>query len=156
MSGERSLGDIVTGLVARSEPEDGGTLLTIRPLDEPRVHLDNLVTERVFFDARNDYFATLVDDLWLQPVVPQLKELVTTFESEAAWDVVLRCRTNIVSRSRRSFVMEQSARRADDDGLVATCRSVHITVDTNVPAAVEIPDAFWQAVERREAGARPA
>jgi acyl-CoA thioesterase FadM len=53
-----------------------------------------------------------------------------------------------VSRRRRSFTLELALRRAADDVIAATCRTVQVCV--GAAGAVEVPPQLWQAVELLE------
>lgn len=137
-----------------TSPSRGITLVIEAGTDNADFHVHNLGIEEIFFTARNEYLGGLdVEDLWHQPVVPQLRELLTRFEAEVAQGTTLECTTMVTSRSRRAFVMEQTLVDAADATVMATCRSVQVTVAAG--AAVEIPDALWHAVEARNGGPIP-
>lgn len=111
-------------------------------------HVSNLEIERMFFEARNAFVAGIdIDDVWHRPVVPLLREILTRFEAEVVGGADLECATCVSSRSRRSFVMEQWLVDRSTGSVVATCRSVHVTVGAE--GAVEIPADLWSAIERR-------
>ena len=125
----------------------------VEPAVDPEWHVDNHRIDRIFFESRNHYFDELgIDDLWRQPVTPQLRELLIRFESEAHAGERLACRSNVVSRSRRAFVMEQEL--THDGRVVATCRSVHVAVSAATRTAAEIPEDLWSAIERFEGDLR--
>lgn len=108
----------------------------------------------MFFEARNGYIVGIdIDDIWHQPVVPLLRELLTRFEAEVIGGADLECLTRVASRSRRSFVMEQSLIDRPTGNVAASCRSVHVTVGPD--GAVEIPGDLWSAIERRDGGTIP-
>jgi acyl-CoA thioesterase FadM len=133
---------------APAEASDpGGIYLEVEAATgDAEFHVHNLGVEEIFFTARNEFLLGLgIDDLWHQPVVPQLRELLTLFESEIAQGTSLQCQTTVVSRSRRAFVMEQTLRVSESGGVAATCKSVHVTVDES--GAVDIPEALWAAIE---------
>lgn len=134
--------------------ERGVRSAAVTPAETGGFHVSNLEIERMFFDARNEYIAGVdIADVWHQPVVPLLRELLTRFDAEVAGGADLECITRVTSRSRRSFVMEQSLIDGSTNHVVATCRSVNVTVG---PAgAVEIPDELWSAIERRDGGPIP-
>lgn len=140
--------------IASTRAADGWTTT---PVDLPRrdseFHMSNLEIERIFFEVRNDYLVGLdIDDLWHQPVVPQVRELTTRFDAEVT-ATELDCATRIVSRSRRAFVMEQVLFDRPTGTRLSTCRSVHVTVGAT--GAVEIPAALLSAIERRNGGPIP-
>ena len=116
-------------------------------------HVSNMKLDELFFEARNAYVQHLgVEDLWHRDVTPQLKELLIRFESEAMPGQPLRSTVQVTSRSRRTFVMEQAISVVEDGGdrLVATCRSVHVSVSRSQGGAVEVDPVVWAAVERVE------
>jgi acyl-CoA thioesterase FadM len=133
-----------------NNPDPGGSVLSANPDSDSEFHLNNLDLEKVFFDSRNAYFQALgIADLWHQPVIPQIRELLTRFEREVASGAQLRCVAHVVSRSERAFVMEQVI-ECEDGAIVAKCRSVHVGVDSEAGAAVTLPDWLWSAVVEME------
>jgi acyl-CoA thioesterase FadM len=131
-------------------PDQGGSTLSVRPEGDSEFHLSNLEIERVFFQGRNLYFDQLpVEDLWRRRVTPQIRESLTRFEREVEVGTPLKCSSHVVSRSNRAFVMEQEL--CDHaSNLVATCRSVHVSVDAEAGAAVALPNWLWSAVLEME------
>lgn len=124
------------------------------PSDTAGFHVSNLEIERMFFEARNAYIEGVdIDDVWHQPVVPLLRELLTRFDAEVIGGADLECLTRVTSRTRRSFVMEQSLVDRSSGAVAATCRSVHVTVGDEGPT--EIPAELWGAIERRDGGTIP-
>ena len=114
-------------------------------------HVSNLMLDELFFRARNAYIDGLgIEDLWHRDVTPQLKELLIRFESEAMPGEPMQSSVWIASRSRRSFVMEQAIHVVEGHRLVATCRSVHVSVSRSAGGAVEIDPVLWDAIERVE------
>lgn len=112
----------------------------------PGFHVSNLEIERIFFEGRNSFLISLDRDLWHRSVVPQVRELTTRFDAEIDAGRELDCATRVVSRSRRAFVMEQVLVDRTDGTVMASCRSVHVTVGPS--GAVDIPDELWAAIER--------
>jgi acyl-CoA thioesterase FadM len=139
----------------RDARSDRGTRTDVDvPAGDQGFHVSNLEIERIFFDARNAYLAAIdIDDLWHQPVIPQVRELTTRFDAEVTGGAALTCTTRVVSRSRRAFVMEQQLVDSASATVSATCRSVHVTVGTE--GAVEIPDDLWAAIELYDGGPIP-
>lgn len=119
-------------------------------------HLDNLTIQEIFFHARNAYMAGLgLEDLWFQPVVPTLRELSISFERSVPTTTPLTCRTQVVERRSRSFIMKQVLTVTGTDMVVADCRAVQVTVSKNEPGAVAIPDELWAAIVALEGGHPP-
>jgi acyl-CoA thioesterase FadM len=146
-------GDGTIIMATTHEPQSGrGTRTTYAvPAQSGGFHVSNLEIERIFFEARNDFIGGLdIDDVWHQPVVPQVREILTRFDAEVNGGAEIECATRVVSRSRRAFVMEQELVERQSSTVAATCRSVHVTVGNS--GAVEIPDHLWAAIERRDGG----
>jgi acyl-CoA thioesterase FadM len=117
----------------------------------PGVHLSNLGVARVLFEARSAFLLGLDIEggIWSQPVTPLIRELLIRYEAEVMPGVPLSCRIAVVSRSRRAFVMQESVTDISDAAaprLVATCRGVHVAVESARGAPVEIPDPLIDAI----------
>jgi acyl-CoA thioesterase FadM len=109
------------------------------------VHVSNLGIARVLFESRNDYFERLPIEggVWNAPVIPLIREIVLRYEAEVAAGAPVVGSVAITSRSRRSFVMEESMTDLSDPEaprLIASGRSVHVTIDVAERRAIEIPD----------------
>jgi acyl-CoA thioesterase FadM len=116
------------------------------------VHLSNLGVAQVLFESRNAFWQSLVVDggIWREPVIPLIRELLIRYEAEVMPGAPLRCTIAVVSRSRRAFVMEESVTDMSDataPRLVATCRGVHVAVDSDKGAPVDIPGMLIDAIE---------
>jgi acyl-CoA thioesterase FadM len=108
-------------------------------------HVSNLGIARVLFDSRNHYFDALPIEggMWHAPVTPLIREILLRYEAEVATGARLVGALAITSRSRRSFVMEESLTDITDPGaprLIAAGHSIHVTVDLAARTAIEIPD----------------
>lgn len=117
----------------------------------PGIHLTNLGVAQVLFVARSSLFLSLDIEggIWNQPVIPMIRELLIRYESEVMPGVPLACRSIVVSQSRRAFVMEESIADISDataPRLVATCRGVHVAVESARGASVDMPDRLIDAI----------
>jgi acyl-CoA thioesterase FadM len=115
-------------------------------------HVSNLGIARVLFDSRNRYFDSLPIEggMWAAPVTPLIREILLRYEAEVATGARLEGTLAITSRSRRSFVMEESLTDITDPHaprLIASGHSVHVTVDLAARTAIEIPDWLLQVFE---------
>jgi acyl-CoA thioesterase FadM len=126
----------------------------------PGVHLSNLGVARVLFESRNAFLQSLAVDggIWSEPVIPLIRELLIRYEAEVMPGAPLRCTIAVVSRSRRAFVMEESVTDISDataPRLVATCRGVHVAVDSDKGAPVDIPGMLIDAIESSQGAPVP-
>jgi acyl-CoA thioesterase FadM len=117
----------------------------------PGIHLTNLGVAQVLFEARSAFFLSLDIDggIWNQPVIPMIRELLIRYESQVMAGVPLACPIAVVSRSRRAFVMEESVMDISDVGsprLIATCRGVHVAVESARGTSAEMPDPLIEAI----------
>jgi acyl-CoA thioesterase FadM len=117
----------------------------------PGVHLTNLGVAQVLFEARGSFFLSLDIEggIWNQPVFPMIRELLFRYESEVMTGVPLACHIKVASRSRRTFVMQESVTDISDVAaprLVATCRGVHVAVEPARGASADVPDALIDAI----------
>lgn len=117
----------------------------------PGIHLTNLGVAQVLFEARSTFLSSLDIEggIWNQPVIPMIRELLIRYESEVMPGVPLACRIVVESRSRRAFVMQESVTDVSDVAaprLVATCRGVHVAVESARGASVEMPDPLIEAI----------
>jgi acyl-CoA thioesterase FadM len=114
----------------------------------PGIHLSNLGVARVLFEARSTFLSSLDIEggIWNQPVIPMIRELLIRYESEVMPGVPLACHIAVVSRSRRAFVMQESVTDISDPRLIATCRGVHVAVESARGVSVEMPDPLIDAI----------
>jgi acyl-CoA thioesterase FadM len=87
---------------------------------------------------------------------PVCKQITTRFEAECHAGDRLRRGVRAVSRTRRSYVLEEALWQADSGRVVATSSVVMTGIDRETGRAAEIPDEMWAAVERREGRSIPA
>lgn len=77
---------------------------------------------------------------------PIVREITVRFDREVFGGERLTVGVRMLSRGRRSFVVEQTLLKADGT-TAAVGRTVMVTIDTSTGRAVEIPGDFWAAVE---------
>jgi acyl-CoA thioesterase FadM len=121
------------------------------------IHLTNLGVAQVLFVARSAFFLSLdiAGGIWNQPVIP----MISRYESQVMPGVPLACPIAVVSRSRRAFVMEESVIDISDVAsprLIATCRGVHVAVESARGASAEIPDLLIDAIAVGQGAPVPA
>jgi acyl-CoA thioesterase FadM len=126
----------------------------------PDIHLTNLGVARALFEARGAFMLSLDIEggIWNQPVTPLIRELLIRYESEVMPGAPLACRMLVVSRSRRAFVMEESVSDVTDRAalrLVATCRGVHVAVESARGGSVEMPDSLIDVIAIRQGAPVP-
>ena len=124
------------------------------------IHLNNLGVAQVLFEARGAFLSGLDIEggIWKQPVTPLIRELLIGYQSEVMPGAPLACRILVVSRSRRAFVMEESVSDLSDGAaprLVATCRGVHVAVESARGGSVEMPDSLIDAIAVRQGAPVP-
>lgn len=78
------------------------------------------------------------------------KQITTRFESECHAGDHLQRGVRAVSRTRRSYVLEEALWHSQSGEIVATSSVVMTGIDRETGRAAEIPDAMWAAVEARE------
>ena len=143
--------------------DQGGFVYELAAPDEGHgegVHLSNLGVAGVLFESRNAFVGGLALDegIWRDPVIPMIRELLIRYESEVRPGARLRCRIAVVSRSRRAFVMQESVTDISDPTaprLVATCRGVHVAVESDRGISVDVPDALIKAIEAAQGAPVP-
>ena len=82
--------------------------------------------------------------------VAAVKEITTTFQAECQGGDQLMRGVRAVSRTRRTWVMEEALWQVETGEVVATSRVVMVGIDRSTGKAAEVPAAMWQAVEALE------
>ena len=123
-------------------------------------HVSNHGIARILFETRNHFFERLPVEggIWYAPVTPLVREITLRYESEVMSGSPVVGLVAVTSRSRRSFVMQESIVEVSDPAsprLVAAGHSIHVTVDTAARAAVQIPDWMLAALEDFQGGPIP-
>jgi acyl-CoA thioesterase FadM len=78
---------------------------------------------------------------------PVCKQITTTFEAECHGGDAIQRGVRAVSRTRRSYVLEEALWQRDTGRIVATSRVVMTGIDRGTGRAAEIPPEMWAAVE---------
>jgi acyl-CoA thioesterase FadM len=81
---------------------------------------------------------------------PAVKQITTSFDAECHGGDQLNRGVRAVSRTRRSYVLEEALWQAGSGEVVATSRVVMTGIDRGTGRAAEIPTAMWSEVEARE------
>lgn len=118
----------------------------------PGTHLSNLGIAALLFETRNRYFARLAvpGGIWEGPVVPLMRELLIHYEGEVSVGTRLQGAVAVTARSRRALTMTErlvDVTSGDPPRLVASARSVHVTVDREAGRTAEVPESLLAAVE---------
>ena len=90
------------------------------------------------------------DELYNGATHPIVREMKITCSAEVMPGDAMRCDVRVVSRGRRSFVLEQLLRHAASGREAAAGSVVFVTISRDTGGASEIPRALWDAVERME------
>lgn len=118
----------------------------------PGTHVSNLGIAALLFETRNRYFAQLSvpGGIWEGPVVPLMRELLIRYEGEVSVGTRLQGAVAVTARSRRALTMTErlvDVSSGDPPRLVASARSVHVTVDRSAGRTAEVPESLLAAVE---------
>jgi hypothetical protein len=81
---------------------------------------------------------------------PVVRQITTRFERECHAGDALRCGVRAVSRTRRSYVLEEALWLANSGEVIATSRVVMTGIDRTTGRAAEIPSTMWKVVEELE------
>ena len=106
-----------------------------------------------YFDvARMDYLraAGLMDVVKAGRASNLIVHSSADFKSPAGFDDLLTVRARVAELGSTSFTFEFRVERKEDGALVATGRSVHVTIDAATRRPVPLPDELRQAVRRVE------
>lgn len=119
-------------------------------------HLHNLAIAEILFHGRNAYLAAVGVD-WPRMIAAGhnlvIRQVAIDFEAEVAVGTPLRCGVRTEGRSNRTLTLEEAIWAPATGTVAATARSLHISVQLDPPAAVELPGDLWERIERFEAGA---
>jgi acyl-CoA thioesterase FadM len=123
-------------------------------------HIDNIQIAQLMYDAWMHYLVeglqSDMGELFSRRGRPIVREITARFESETFPGDRLQCGVRAISRSRRSFTLEQVLSQKAHGRVVAVGRTVLVTIDTATGQPVEVPSNFWQSVERFEGRSIPA
>lgn len=116
-------------------------------------HLSNLGIAGLMFETRNLFFDALAipGGIWEGAVVPLMRELLISYESETLAGACLQGTVAVTARSRRALTMTErlvDVSSPEAPRTVATGRSIHVTVDRGLGRSVEVPEILLAAVEK--------
>jgi acyl-CoA thioesterase FadM len=117
-------------------------------------HLVDYQTQELVSTLWSKYLAQARQDLAPSPVVPALRRVSYSLDSEAFAGQPLQRGIRAVGRSRRSSTFAAGLWHAADGRMVHSAEMVTVFVEPG-QGAVEVPDDFWAAVEKIEGRAIP-
>ena len=79
-----------------------------------------------------------------------VRQITTSFEGECHGGDVLVLGVRALSRTKRSYVLEEALWEGATDRTVATSRVIMANVDPQLGRAAPIPEALWDAIESFE------
>lgn len=112
-------------------------------------HVVDYELQKLLSQGWQRYVALLRADVGDIPA-PVCKQITTRFEAECHAGDRLRRGVRAVSRTRRSYVLEEALWQTGTGEIVATSTVVMTGIDRASGRAAEIPGAMWDAVEARE------
>jgi acyl-CoA thioesterase FadM len=120
------------------------------PADTPAgTHVLDYELQKLLSQGWQRYVALLREKAGDIPA-PVVKQFTTTFDAECfVGDKVTRG-VRAVSRTRRSYVLEEALWNTDTKVVISTSRVIMTGIDRSTGRAAEIPDDMWKAVEERE------
>ena len=133
---------IVEDLVAPGDPDS-------------HYHLVDYQTQEMVSTLWSKYLAMAREGLSPSTVVPAMRRVSYSLDSEATPGQRLQRGIRVASRSRRACTFEAGLWHAEDGRMVHSAEMVTVFVDP-AKGAVEIPEDFWAAVERIEGRSIPA
>jgi acyl-CoA thioesterase FadM len=117
--------------------------------EHPGAHVVDYEIQKLLSQGWQRYVALLRARVGDIPA-PMVRQITTTFDGECFGGDKLQRGVRAVSRTRRSYVLEEALWRASSGEIVATSRVVMIGIDRDTGRACEIPDPMWSAVEAME------
>lgn len=81
---------------------------------------------------------------------PACKQITTNFEAECHGGDAIQRGVRAVSRTRRSYVLEEALWQRESGQVIATSRVVMTGIDRTTGRAAEIPLEMWSVVEAIE------
>jgi acyl-CoA thioesterase FadM len=112
-------------------------------------HLVDYQTQELVSTLWSKYLAQARQDLAPSPVIPALRRVSYSLDSEAFAGQPLQRGIRVVGRSRRSSTFAAGLWHAGDGRMVHSAEMVTVFVEPG-QGAVEVPDDFWAAVEKIE------
>ena len=120
----------------------------------PGHHVVDYVLQMLLSQGWQKYVATIREGIPDVPA-PAVKEITTSFVAECLGGDLLQRGVRAVSRTRRSYVLEEALWQRESGQIVATSRAVIIGIDRTTGRAAEIPAPMWEVVELLEGRSIP-
>jgi acyl-CoA thioesterase FadM len=117
-------------------------------------HLVDYQTQELVSTFWSKYLATARQGLGPSSVMPAMRRVSYSLDSEAFAGQPLRRGIKVVGRSRRSCTFAAGLWHADDGRMVHAAEIVTVFVEPGA-GSVAIPDDFWAAVENIEGRSIP-
>jgi acyl-CoA thioesterase FadM len=123
-------------------------------------HLNNTAAAKLLEDARRLYVVDglgreYAQRLW-DSVTVVVRELHVSYETQGYPEERFRCGARTVSRTDKSYVVEQRLEEATTGRVVVQAWAVMLVAAKDAARAVASPDWFWTRVEEFEGQVMPA
>ena len=119
-----------------------------------QTHLNNSAAVKLLENARIYYITDgLGDDVRVRIAdesVMAVRELHVVYESEGMPHEQFVCAVRAASRTAKAFTLDQELREAETGRVIVRATVVMLMVDPKTGRVVDIPDWFWDPVERLE------
>ncbi len=112
-------------------------------------HLVDYETQELVSKLWSAYLARVRKDLAPSPIGPVMRRVTYMLDNEAFPGQPLQRGIRAIGRSRRSCTFAGALWHADDGRMVSSGEIVTVFVEPG-KGAVEIPEDFWEAVEKFE------
>jgi acyl-CoA thioesterase FadM len=113
------------------------------------IHVLDYEIQTLLSQGWQHYVATIRDGIAETPA-PVVKQITTQFEAECFSGDRLRRGVRAVSRTRRSYVLEEALWRIGDGTVIATSQVVMTGIDRATGHAAELPPEMAAAIEALE------
>ncbi len=112
-------------------------------------HVVDYELQKLLSEGWHRYVALVRERVGEVPA-PVVKQITTMFDAECHGGDSLQRGVRAVSRTRRSYVLEEALWQQGSGQVVATSRVVMTGIDRATGRAAEIPPGMWAAVEAIE------
>ena len=106
-------------------------------------HVNNLEMTELLFRGRNSYIVDVAGVNWAEWMAEGrnlvIRQLCVDFLGEVREPTTLQVGVRAASRRRRSLTLDEAVWVAGSGQVVARGRSIHVSVQIDPPAAVELP-----------------
>lgn len=133
---------VIDDVVAPGDPKSPGS------------HVVDYEVQKILSEGWQGYVAILREQVPEMPV-PVVRQITTSFEAECHAGDRLQRGTRVVSRSRRSYVLEEALWQTDSEQVIATSKVVMTGIDRTTGRAAELPPELVSAMEALEGVALP-